>query len=74
MRTRLTLTSLLALALFGLASRPAQAQSSCSFDTDCVKGWTCQVSGGTACAAPACRPGEKCDELPIDCVLDRSSE
>ena len=68
MRTRLTLTSLLALALFGLTSRPAQAQSSCSVDTDCVKGWTCQVSGGPACAAPACRPGERCDEQPIDCV------
>ena len=68
MRAHLTFSSLLALALFGFASRPAQAQSSCTADTDCVKGWTCQVSGGTACGAPACAPGEKCDEQPIDCV------
>jgi len=68
MRVHSTLSSLLAFALFGLASLPAYAQSTCSADSECVKGWTCQVSGGTACAAPACAPGEKCEQQPIDCV------
>jgi len=67
MRTYLTLPSLLAFAVFGLASRSAHAQSTCSTNTDCVKGWTCEVTGGGACAVPACPPGEKCD-APPDCV------
>jgi len=67
MRVYLTLPSLLALAWFGLA-RPAHAESSCSTDSECVKGWTCQVSGGSSCASPACPPGEKCETQPSDCV------
>jgi MYXO-CTERM domain-containing protein len=70
MRSYLTFSSLLAVAWVGLASRPAHAQSACSADSDCVKGWTCQVSGGTGCAAPACPPGEKCEPQPIDCVSE----
>ncbi|HEY3255066.1 MAG TPA: MYXO-CTERM sorting domain-containing protein, partial [Polyangiaceae bacterium] len=62
--------SLLALGLFGLVSRSAHAQSSCSADSDCVKGWTCQVSGGSTCASPACPPGEKCEPQPNDCVTE----
>ena len=68
MRAYRTFPSLLALTLFGLASRPAHAESTCSADSDCVKGWTCQVSGGVACASPACPPGEKCEPQPSDCV------
>lgn len=70
MRTYLTISSLLAVALLGLVARPAHALSnSCSKDSDCVKGWSCQVSASTDCASPACPPGEKCDE-PIDCVTE----
>ena len=68
MRTYLTLHSLLALALFGLAARTAQAQSTCTADSDCVKGWACEVTGGGTCAARACPPGETCDPQPSDCV------
>ena len=68
MRAQLTYPSLLVLAWFGLASRPAHAQSTCSTDSECVKGWTCQVSGGVACGSPACAPGEKCEEQPSDCT------
>jgi len=68
MRAHLTLASLLALTLFGLAPRPAHAQSTCSADSDCVKGWTCQVSGGSGCASPGCAPGETCEPLPSDCA------
>ena len=68
MRAHFTLPSVLALALFSLAARPAHAQSTCSTDTDCVKGWTCQVSGGSSCASPACPPGEKCEEQASDCA------
>ncbi|HKO52674.1 MAG TPA: MYXO-CTERM sorting domain-containing protein [Polyangiaceae bacterium] len=70
MRTYLTYPSLLVLALLGLASRSAHAQSTCSIDTDCVKGWTCQVTGGSSCGSPACAPGEKCEQLPSDCVSE----
>jgi len=68
MRAHFTFASLLAFALCGLASRPAHAQSTCSADSDCVKGWTCQVSGSSGCTSPACAPGEKCDPLPSDCT------
>ena len=67
MRARLTVPCLFALALCGLAARPAYAESTCATSTDCAKGWTCEVTGGSACASPACAPGEKCDE-PSDCV------
>ncbi|HET7541182.1 MAG TPA: hypothetical protein VFK05_14995 [Polyangiaceae bacterium] len=70
MRAYLMLSSLLALSSLGLSSRPAHAESSCNADSDCVKGWTCQVSGGTGCASPACAPGEKCDPGPSDCVTE----
>ena len=68
MRAYLTVHSLLALALFGLASRSAQAQSTCSTDSDCVKGWACEVTGGGACASKPCPPGETCDPQPNDCA------
>jgi hypothetical protein len=68
MRTFLIPSSLLTFALLALSSRPAFADSTCSKDTDCVKGWTCQVSGSSGgCSAPACAPGEKCDDLPVEC-------
>lgn len=68
MRARLTLSGLLALALFGLSARSAHAADiECSSNADCVKGWTCETSASNGCAAPTCAPGEKCDE-PIDCV------
>src|SRR6188768_2600375 len=68
MRAYLMLSSLLALSSLGLLARPAYAQSSCSADSDCVKGWTCQVSGGAGCTAPACAPGEKCEPQASDCA------
>ena len=67
MRAHLTIPCLLALALLSLAPRAARAQSSCSTDTDCAKGWSCQVSGGSGCASPACPPGQACETQPIDC-------
>src|SRR4051812_26574769 len=68
MRAFSTLTSLLALSALVVVPRLAHAQSSCSADSECVKGWTCQVSGVTGCAAPACPPGEKCETQPSDCT------
>jgi len=68
MRAYVILSSLLALASLSFSSRPAHAQSTCRVDSDCVKGWTCQVSGGSACASPACPPGEKCEPQPSDCA------
>jgi len=68
MRAYLSFQSLLVLALFGFAALPAHAQSTCGADSDCVKGWTCQVTGGSTCASAACAPGEKCESQPSDCV------
>src|SRR6188768_3160291 len=70
MRAYLMLSSLLALSSLGLLARPAYAQSTCTADSDCVKGWTCQVSGGAGCTAPACAPGETCDPGPVDCTTE----
>ena len=65
MRTRLVLDSILALGLFGLSAlgaRPALA-ASCNSDAECVKGWSCQVTGGSSCGS-ACAPGEDCGTPP----------
>jgi MYXO-CTERM domain-containing protein len=68
MRNHQTLSPWVAVVLFGLATfsaRAAQADdSTCQTDTDCGKGWSCQVTGGTACGAPACPPGAICDPAP----------
>ncbi|HLK36868.1 MAG TPA: MYXO-CTERM sorting domain-containing protein [Polyangiaceae bacterium] len=55
-------TSAAALTLSGVA----QAATTCAQDSDCGHGFTCQVSGGTACPAIACAPNENCP--PIDCT------
>ena len=68
-RTRSTLTSILALGAFAwcaLDARPASAESSCASDTDCAKGWACQVTGGSSCGY-ACAPGADCPPPP-DCA------
>ena len=69
MRTHPTLTSILALGMFGLCAlgaRQASAETTCSKDSDCVKGWTCEVTGGSGCGY-ACAPGQDCPP-PVDCV------
>lgn len=48
-----SLASLFALGAFGVA-RTAAADTSCSVDSDCTKGFTCQAEGATACPAYAC--------------------
>jgi hypothetical protein len=40
-----------------------QAQT-CQANADCPKGFTCEVTGGSTCASPACAPGEKCPPPP----------
>jgi MYXO-CTERM domain-containing protein len=73
MRNHQALSSLVAVVLFGVATFSAGTaradDSTCQMDTDCGKGWSCQVVGGTACAsgAPACPPGAPC-EAPPPCV------
>jgi len=69
MRSRSAAVSLVALGLFGLgafSAREAHADSSCATDADCVKGWACQVTGGSGCGY-ACPPGQECSPPP-DCV------
>ncbi|HWZ88309.1 MAG TPA: hypothetical protein VNW92_05645, partial [Polyangiaceae bacterium] len=62
MRTRSPAVSLLAFGLFGLSAlsaRVAFADTSCTTDTDCVKGWACQVTSSSGCAY-ACPAGQTC--------------
>ena len=69
MRTHSTAVSLVAFGMFGLAAlsaRSAFADSTCASDTDCVKGWTCQVTSATGCASAGCAPGQDCPPPP-DC-------
>jgi hypothetical protein len=40
-----------------------QAQT-CQANADCPKGFTCEVTGGSTCASPACAPNEKCPPPP----------
>lgn len=68
MRAFSTFASLFALSSLLVLPGLAHAQSTCTADSDCVKGWTCQVSGGSGCASPACPPGDKCDAQPSDCT------
>ena len=49
----------LSAMLFSAAGAEAQV---CDTDADCADGLTCEVVGGTACATPACPPGETCPE------------
>jgi len=67
-RRRSSVVSLLSLGLFGfaaLSARPAAAESSCASDSDCVKGWLCQVTSSSGCGY-ACAPGQDCPPPP-DC-------
>ncbi len=69
MRNHQILSSLAGVVLFGLATFSASAAradaSTCQIDSDCGKGWSCQVTGGTACASgPACPPGAPCEAPP----------
>lgn len=42
----------------------------CATDADCPTGLTCEALGGSACATPACPPGEPCPEpTPCDPVI-----
>jgi hypothetical protein len=66
-RHRTVRSSLAALAAIAalVASPQALADSStCTTDTDCVKGFICQVVGATACPAIACAPGSNCTLPP----------
>jgi MYXO-CTERM domain-containing protein len=68
MRHHQAFSSWVALSLVALATLSVKAaradDSTCQTNTDCGKGWSCQVVGGGACAAPGCAPGESCDAAP----------
>lgn len=51
--------------IVGAWAGPAAADQ-CSEDSDCPKGFTCEVSTAVACPEVACVDGEKCEEAP-DC-------
>jgi len=51
--------------IVGAWAVPAAADQ-CSEDSDCPKGFTCEVSTAVACPEVACVDGEKCEEAP-DC-------
>lgn len=47
-----------------LFTQLASAQSTCEANTDCPKGYECQVTGGTACASTDCAEGQDCPPPP----------
>jgi hypothetical protein len=47
-------------------SLPVMAQQSCETDSDCYKGFICEVFSGGACPDIACAEGEKCPETNCD--------
>ncbi len=49
-----------ALGLSGLSARVAHADTACSSDADCGKGFSCTVVGGSACGSPGCEGGKAC--------------
>ena len=71
-------TSIFSRSWFGLATGvllsvwavPALADD-CAEDSDCPKGFTCEVSETTACAdLPACPEGENCEMTPPACTTE----
>ncbi len=64
-----TLAAVAAVCLASVSSAAhAQQQKSCTANTDCDKGFTCQVVGGTACPGVACASGQPCDASVPDCT------
>jgi MYXO-CTERM domain-containing protein len=49
-----SLATLFALGALGVARTAGADPTSCAADSDCTKGFTCQVVGATACAGTAC--------------------
>jgi MYXO-CTERM domain-containing protein len=67
MRTRSPAVLVVAFGLFGLGALSARSafadSTTCASDADCVKGWACQVTGGSGCAY-ACAAGQTCSPPP----------
>jgi hypothetical protein len=68
---RLGMRTLMTAAALSALSSPLLAQGECAADADCEKGFTCEVTGGSACAGAAaapCAPGTDCAvPPPPDC-------
>lgn len=61
------------IALTALAAAGSAAAEECTTDADCGVGFACQLTGATACAEPACPPGEPCPE-PAPCETEEFYE
>jgi MYXO-CTERM domain-containing protein len=59
-----SLAALLGAALVTFAPVTARADTTCSHDSDCVKGFICQTNTVNACPDIACAPGEECNLPP----------
>src|SRR5262249_35719598 len=57
-----TTLSLLASGAVALFAGAAHAGQSCTVDTDCEHGFTCQTNGISACPAIACAPNTDCPQ------------
>jgi MYXO-CTERM domain-containing protein len=63
---RLGMRTLMTSAALAAFSPPLFAQSECNSDADCDKGFNCEVTAVSGCAAPACPPDGDCPE-PMPC-------
>ena len=63
MNTRFAVSFTALGALMGAMAPTLHAQE-CASDGDCPHGFACEITGGTTCASPACRPGQDCPPPP----------
>ena len=73
--SRIAFAGLAALGVLG-ASSAARAQSvtTCTQDSDCAHGLTCQAVGATACPADVCASGSACTQPVCDPVVIKECE
>jgi hypothetical protein len=64
-----SLATLFALGSLGVARTAGADPASCTADSDCTKGFTCQVVGATACPGTACAvPPAGIDVIGSTCI------
>ncbi len=64
LRTSTLSISMTALAAFMSFAAESRADTSCTADAECPKGFTCQVTGTSGCTASACAAGQDCPPPP----------
>jgi MYXO-CTERM domain-containing protein len=73
--SRIAFAGLAALGVLGASSvARAQSETTCTQDSDCTHGFTCQTVGATACPAIACAEGSGCTQPICDPAVIKDCE